>query len=435
MRLFTALLIYRLLLPLLFLAAFPGWIVKMLRRGGWGSHLAERVACYSTPPHTEPRRAVHVHAVSLGESLLALKLIRAWLAREPARRFVLATATATGHAVASAAAIPGLRVTYAPLDFPSMVRRYLGRFEPAQIVLIEGEAWPYLLFACRDRQIPVSLVNARLSPRSARRYRRAAAWVRPLFSLLQAVAIQEPEDESIWQILGVPPGRIHHTGSLKFDPGAAPLPGQRPDFQQLIAAFGRPRPVILAASTHAGEDAWIARAIRTAVPNALPVIVPRHAERRAEARNDLQRAGFTVLLRSQALPLSKMAAPGEPCPVLLIDSTGELRDWTSHADVVIIGKSFLASGGQNPTEAILAHKPVICGPHMENFEPLAAQLTAAHGCLRAHDPAELSRAILTALDPQCAAALTRNASQVLVRHAGATQRILTLLTPLSSPEK
>jgi len=420
MRLSTALLLYRLLLPLLFLAAFPGWLVKMLRRGGLRTRLGERVACYRAAPADDPRGAVHLHAVSVGESLLALKLVRAWLARDPARRFVLATGTATGHAVATAAAIPQLRVTYAPLDFPAMVRRYLDHFQPAQVVLIEGEAWPYLLLACRRRAIPVALVNARMSPRSERRFRRCAAWVRPVFSLLDAVAIQEPGDAAIWQTLGVDPRRIHHTGSLKFDPGTDPPPARRPDFQLMLDSFGPGRPVILAASTHPGEDAWIAAAIYQADPAALAVIVPRHAERRAEVSGALQRAGFPVVLRSRIQP----PADGRPRAVFLIDSTGELRDWTAHADVVVIGKSLLASGGQNPAEAILANKPVVFGPHMENFEPLASRLVAAHGALRVLDQAGLGQAILTALDPPAALALTRHAARLLDAHQGATQRIL-----------
>ena len=430
MRISIALFFYRLLLPLLFLAAFPGWLVKMLRRGGLRTRLGERVAWYTAARAGEPRGAVHLHAVSVGESLLALKLIRAWLARDPAQRFVLATGTATGHAVASAAAIPELRVAYAPLDFPAMVRRYLERFEPAQIVLIEGEAWPELLLACQARQIPVTLVNARLSPRSARRFQRFAAWVRPVFALLDGVAIQEPEDAQIWQNLGVDPSRIHHTGSLKFDPGGDPPPAKRPDFQQMLDAFGPRRPVVLAASTHAGEDAWIAAAIYQADPRALAVIVPRHAERRAEVKGELERAGFPVVLRSKFQAPAAPAAPGEHGHMLLVDSTGELRAWTAHADVVIIGKSFLASGGQNPTEAILVNKPVIFGPHMENFEPLASRLFAAHGALRVYDQASLSQAIVDALDPLVAAVLTGNAALLLRAHHGATQRILALLSAL-----
>jgi 3-deoxy-D-manno-octulosonic-acid transferase len=422
MRFLTALLFYRLLLPLLFIIAFPGWIVKMLRRGGFGTRLAERAAIYTEPADFEPCGAVHIHAVSVGEAMLALKLIREWHLSDPDRSFVLATGTATGHAVATAADIPGLRVTYAPLDFPSMVHRYLARFAPAQIVLIEGEVWPHLLRACRKNAIPVRLVNARMSPRSARRYQKFQKWLRPLFGMLDAVAIQDPGDQTIWQNLGVAPERIHPTGSLKFDPGSGARPARRPEFQQILTNLGNHRPVVLAASTHAGEESWIAAAIRDAAPQALPVIVPRHAERRAEVKAELERAGFETVLRSAFSPPKDAA---NAC--LVIDSTGELRDWTAHADAVVIGKSFLSTGGQNPCEAILAGKPVILGPHMENFQPLVSQLIAAGGCLAAADSATLSQAIIAALDPPQASALTRNATAVLTRHDGATQRIIGIL--------
>ena len=430
MRFFTALAIYRLLLPLLFIAAFPGWIVKMLRRGGFGTRLGERAAVYTTPLEYEPCGAVHFHAVSVGESLLALKLIREWLASEPERRFVLATGTATGHAVATAADIPGLHVTYSPLDFRWMVRRYLERFEPAQIVLIEGEVWPHLLLDCKRRKIPVRLVNARMSPRSARRFRRFAAWLRPVYRLLDAVAVQEPEDAGIWETLGIGRQKIHDTGSLKFDPGSGALPARHPEFQRILDAFGKNRPVVLAASTHPGEDAWIAGAIRDASPDALAVLVPRHAERRAEVKSGLERAGFLVALRTS---FAETAATGDRRQVLVIDSTGELRDWTAHADVVVIGKSFLSTGGQNPCEAILAEKPVVFGPHMENFQPLASRLVASGAALAARDPRELTHAIRAALDPQNAATMTRRASALLARHEGSARRILALLSAGNSP--
>jgi 3-deoxy-D-manno-octulosonic-acid transferase len=418
-----ALIFYRLILPLLFVAAFPGWIVKMLRRGGFGTHLEERAAIYTTAPDYEPYGATHVHAVSVGEALLALKLIREWLVREPDRRFVLATATATGHAVATSANVSGLRVTYSPLDFPSMVRRYLNRFEPSQIVLIEGEVWPHLLLACRQRSVPVRLVNARMSPRSTRRFKRFSKWVQPIYRLLDAVAIQEAEDAGIWETLGIDRKKIHHTGSLKFDPGSGPRPAPRPEFQQMLDAFGKNRPIILAASTHGGEDSYLAAAIREADPKALAVLVPRHAERRNEVAVNLQKKGFLVQLRS-----AELAATGDRRCVFIIDTTGELRDWTAHADVVVIGKSFLSTGGQNPCEAILAGKPVVCGPHMENFQPLASRLIASGGCISAGDSAELSQAIKTALDPVKAQAMTYKASAELAIHKGATGRILDLLT-------
>ena len=423
MRLTVALLPYRLLLPLMFLAAFPGWVVKMLRRGGLGTQLLERAGIYLNSKEFEPCGAIHIHAVSVGETLLAIKLIRTWLQRDPTQTFMLATGTATGHHVGTAESIPQVRVTYAPLDFPSMVRRYMKRFEPSKMVLIEGEAWPHLLIACRKRKIPVALVNARMSPGSARRYRRFAAWVKPVFAMLDTVAIQEREDSKIWRDLGVDAESIHHTGSLKFDPGSGDAPTQRPEFQQILDRLGKDRPVVLAASTHPGENAWIAKAIQQANPKALIAIAPRHAERRMEVKEELEQAGFRVALRSRIENLTENLQ-GQ---VLIIDTTGELRDWTAHADAVIIGKSFLSIGGQNPSEAIRAQKPVIFGPHMENFEPLASHLIAADAALLAHDQAGLSRAIQSALEPQTAFSLARNATQLLQTHEGATQRIIDLI--------
>lgn len=428
MRFIIALTLYRFLLPLLFVSAFPGWVVKMIRRGGFGTGLGERASIYTTPLDDEPCGAIHVHAVSVGETIIALKLIREWRKSSPEQKFVLATGTSTGHAVATAAGLENFRVTYSPLDFSWMVRRYLNRFEPARIVLIEGEAWPHLLLLCRRRSIPVHLVNARLSPRSARRYGKARDWIRPLFSMLNGVAVQEEKDVAIWQNLGVPLAHICHTGSIKFDPGSGTHPTCRPEFQKLLDSFGTGRPIALAASTHIGEEAWIASAIRDAGTHILPVIVPRHAERRTEVRADLEKAAFTVSLRSSFTP---PAEPSASC--FVIDSTGELRDWTAHADVVIIGKSFLSIGGQNPAEAILARKPLIVGPHMENFEPLISNVIAAGGALQAADPAALSAAIQTALDPVSCKRLTTAAAAVLAVHEGATARVVSWLEKSELP--
>lgn len=423
MHRFLGMAIYRLLLPVLFVAAFPAWVVKMLRRGGFGSGLRERLSWYRIPLEHEPCGAIHLHAVSVGENLLALKLLREWRKTAPDQKFVLATGTSTGHAMALEGAPEGVRVVYAPLDFRWMVRRYLDRFEPASIVLVEGEAWPNLLQLCSARDIPIRLVNARVSPRSQRRYRKFAPWIRPVFSQLDAVGVQEPADAGIWQELGIPADRITVIGSLKFDPGSGARPSQRPAFAEMLAAFGHDRPVILAASTHTGEEAWIAEIVREVAPGALLAIVPRHAERRAEVKGNLERTGYQVVLRSA------FAAPEHPADAcFVIDSTGELRDWTAHADVVLIGKSFLGTGGQNPCEAVLAGKPVIFGPHMENFEPLATRLTDSGGCFRVEDTATLATALRIALTK--GHELQRGiaaAGEVLHLHDGATARTVELL--------
>ncbi|MES2997147.1 MAG: glycosyltransferase N-terminal domain-containing protein [Verrucomicrobiota bacterium] len=411
---------YQLLLKLLFPAAMPGWLWKTATRGGWNRKLAERFGIYHGPPDFEPCHATHVHAVSVGETILALKLIREWRAIDPSVAFVLAIGTPTGRAVAEDSALANVRVTYVPFDFKWMMRAYFRRFEPARIILVEGEAWPNLMHLAAARKIPVSLVNARMSLRSARGYRKFANLLRPVFSKLSLVCTQEPEDHDVWKLLGIAPEKIVCTGSLKFDPAGSSVPQKHAEFAALISAFGKST-VVLAASTHAGEEVLLANAIDEAIPHALPIIAPRHAERAAEVSTALTAAGFDVYLRS-----SGSLASVTTRPLLLIDTTGELRDWTAHADLVIIGKSFLSTGGQNPAEAILASKPVIIGPHMENFEPLVSRLVSSDGVIRA-ETGSIASAIRTALDPASAANLTHNARKLLDHHAGATRRIIALV--------
>ena len=416
------LLIYRVLLPCLFLIAFPGWILRMLRRGGLGTALGERIGVFTRAAEFEPSGAIHFHAVSVGETVLALKLLREWQLAFPESRFVIATGTATGHELATRATIPGLRVTYSPLDFPWMIRSYLNRFEPARVILIEGEVWPNFLRIAHQRKLPVFLANARVSPRSAKRFLKFAPLLRPFFSRLSGVCIQENEHRSLWLALGISAENIHLTGSIKFDTQSATPPPLREDFSAMLSTFGNERPIVLAASTFPGEETLIASAIHAADGNALPVIVPRHAERRAEVFQALAHAGFQVTLRSS------FTAPSlSEKQVFVIDSTGELATWTTHADVVIIGKSFLSTGGQNPAEAILARKPLILGPRMENFQPLARHLLTADAAIHAHTSEEISSAIRSALDPSTAAILTENASRIISLHDGATKRHLQVL--------
>ncbi|TAG09440.1 MAG: hypothetical protein EAZ42_06860 [Verrucomicrobia bacterium] len=423
-------LIYRMALPWLLFLALPAWIIKMLKRGGIRTPLGERATIYQTDISFEPCSAVHLHAVSVGEAMLALKLIRKWKVLEPTQAFVIATGTSTGYQVAHDAMLDDVRVTYAPLDLPSMVARYLKRFEPSQIVLVEGEAWPNLLDQCQRNQIPVSLINARMSPTSARRYRRFAAHLRPLFSSLDGVALQYEEDREIWQSLGVPDAGIFHAGSLKIDPGISTDQEVVPEFESMLEAIGGSRPRVLLASSHAGEEAWVASAIIEATCHALPIIVPRHAERRAEVIKALQTTGLNPVLRSHFHFTNDSE---KSC--LIVDSTGELRDWILLADVVIIGKSFFAIGGQNPCEAIVAKRPIIFGPHMENFQPLAQKLLDCGGALLARDASELVTAIHTCLDLHQATQMTARASQWIAPHQGAAERIIHWLKKKGDPRR
>ena len=423
MKRFIFLLLYNLLLPVFLIISIPGYLIKMKKRGGFGTGLSERFGIYKNPASSEPKGGLYVHAVSVGETFIALKFIREWCKthNEPV---ILATSTATGHQVARDAALPNVRPLYSPLDVPGLSGRCLKRFEPRAVVLIEAELWPNFAEACHRRNIPMVMLNARLSPRSEGRYAKVRGITRLLFERLTALGAQNDNDKARFARIGVNPDIITATGSIKFDVmGDAPQ-NLREDFRCILDTLRGEKPVVLAASTHAGEEALIATAIREA--GAFPLIVPRHAERREQVVADLQQAGFAPLLRTAgALPAD---IPANVCYVA--DTTGELRDWTALADAVVIGKSFLARGGQNPVEAIAARKPVIIGPDMTNFADLVTLLKKEDGIL-ACAAGELAATLRTALDgsPETQAR-TERAYNALHVHSGATRRSVELVETL-----
>lgn len=265
------------------------------------------------------------------------------------------------------------------------------------------------------------MVNARLSPRSEGRYAKVRGITRLLFERLSALGAQNDNDKGRFARIGVNPDIITAPGSIKFDVMGDTPHNLREDFRSILDRLRGGKSIVLAASTHAGEEALIASAIREA--GAFPLIVPRHAERREQVVADLLQAGFTPLLRTAGnIPTD---LPDNVCYVA--DTTGELRDWTALADAVVIGKSFLARGGQNPVEAIAAHKPVIIGPDMTNFADLVTLLKKEDAILSCDAP-ELSATIRQALDGSAATkARTERAYQALHVHSGATQRSVQLV--------
>ena len=414
------LLIYNLLLPVFLVISIPGYLIKMKKRGGFGTGLSERFGFYRKPARDEPKGGLYVHAVSVGETFIALKFIREW-SKTHDEPVILSTSTATGHQVARDAALPNVRPLYSPLDVPRLPGRCLKRFAPRAVVLIEAELWPNFAESCHRRSIPMIMVNARLSPRSEGRYAKVRGITRLLFERLSALGAQNENDKGRFARIGVDPDIITAPGSIKFDVmGDAPQ-SVREDFRTILDSLRAEKPVVLAASTHAGEEALIATAIREA--GAFPLIVPRHAERREQVVADLSQAGFSPLLRTAGeLPAE---IPANACYVA--DTTGELREWTALADAVVIGKSFLAKGGQNPVEAIAARKPVIIGPDMTNFADLVTLLKNDDAILSCEAP-ELAATIQSALDKsEATQARIERAYNALHVHSGATRRSVELV--------
>ena len=424
-------LFYNLFYPLGLLLFLPGQIAKLLRRGNYQHKFGQRLGVYDRDVQSRlaSHRCTWIHAVSVGEVAIALKLSAKLKVLDPEFFCVLTTTTTTGFAFATQEAGEGMEVLYSPLDFWPVMRRAYAVIRPIRVVLVEAEVWPNLAAEARGRSIPLALVNARLSRRSERRFRRFLFLVAPTFRCLDLVCVQEFEDIERWIALGVPRERIHHIGSIKYDPAETKV---NPDMPlQVLRAFGidGDRPILFGGSTHAGEEAMLGeifQRLRADFPALALIIAPRHIERVREIGALLARLGLSVRLRSEA-----ETAGISPPDCVLLDSTGELQDWYALATIVFVGKSLTARGGQNPVEPILAGKPVLFGPHMENFSALAQALVANQAAVQILDPNGLQEKIAWLLrDREAARRLVANAQAVLARHRGATGRTAMLMMEL-----
>ena len=423
-----SLLIYNLAFPLVVVFLLPGVLRRMFRRGSFREKFGQRLGRYDAADRARfaGGRWIWIHSISVGETLIALKLAREIHAQAPGFQIALSITTSTGLALASEAAGDWLAALYNPIDSPGCVRKALDLIRPEKLLFVEGEVWPNLVAACRERSIPVSLVNARLSPRSERRMRTARHWVGPIFRMLDDVLVPETDDVARWQSLGVSAEKIHVTGSIKFDSPTG-VPTREAEFRELLAPLGvtEKTPVLVGGSTWFPEEkilAQILRRLRAGFPDLFLILVPRHVERSAEILRSL--APLHVVRRS-ALPIA------QPCDVLLVDTTGELRDWYSLATLVFVGKSLPEvekAGGQNPAEPAALGKPVMFGPQMENFTSIAGHLLA-HGAARTvSDSVSLERETAALLrDPAARATMTAAASAALVSHRSATERTARLL--------
>ncbi len=415
----------RFLYSLLWTLALPLLPFRLWWRGrrepGYRASIGERYGRYGALPR--PRAPVlWVHAVSLGETRAASPLIDRLKRAHPDATILLTHMTATGRAAGHA--LYGDRVIQAwlPYDAPFAVRAFFAHFEPAAGMVMETELWPNLLATARAAGVPMFLVNARLSEKSAAGYARVPSLARPTFSVLAGVAAQTAADASRLAALGCPAPIV--TGNLKFDleiPDSALAMGR-----ELRARFGDARPIWVAGSTREGEEALILDALlRRPLPSGtLSVVVPRHPQRFA---------AVAELLRQRGIPFVRRTDPG-PVPrdiaVVLGDSMGEMLAYYATADVVFIGGSLLPLGGQNLIESIAVGRPTLVGPHMFNFAEATDKAVLADAALRVADADALVARIAELLGDERLRAAMRDAALAFhSTHRGAGARLWRWLAP------
>ncbi|MEM1295755.1 MAG: 3-deoxy-D-manno-octulosonic acid transferase [Verrucomicrobiota bacterium] len=423
--------IYNLILPLAMVLAAPGYFLKMVRRGGFLRDFGQRFGFYSRAAKrslfSDP--PIWIHAVSVGEVLLAHKLIRALRESAPDLPLVLSCTTSTGYALAKKSADLGYAAIYNPIDLSGPTRRAFQQIKPRLLVLIEAEIWPNLLWHAKRNGVPVLLANARLSPRSEKRFRKFGALTRPMFAQLDRVLAQSERDLLRIEGLGVNREKILSTGSIKFDQQGLPdVTGQVEEFQKLLNRLrnGREGEVVLGGSTHSGEEKHIGSAflkLKAEHPSAFLVVVPRHAERAAEVVSDLKSISLAPVLKTE---LEEAIPEISEQTCLVVNTTGELRAWYFLASIVLIGKSFLAEGGQNPVEPLAAGKPVIMGPNMQNFAEFVERMVESGACVQLSDSRELEAALIQLVESEeQRRSLIQNVDEVLGPDQGAATRSAT----------
>ncbi|MCB5188858.1 lipid IV(A) 3-deoxy-D-manno-octulosonic acid transferase [Methylobacillus caricis] len=416
----------RLLYSLLIYLLLPFAPLRLLWRGvrqpAYLQHWAERFGFFQVPV---TRPVIWMHCVSVGETRGAAPLIKELQQRYPQYQVLITHATPTGREAGELLFGDSVLRCYLPYDTPGAVSRFLRHFQPKIGLLMETELWFNLIAACRRRQIPILLVNARLSAKSAHGYAKVGRLVAQGLHNLTAIAAQTEQDAKRLRELGATGEHtlnVEVMGNLKFDV----MPPQQAASQgdELRAVLGRQRPVFLAASTRDGEEAMILEAVAAAaIPHLLTVIVPRHPQRFDEVANLLNRRGIHFLRRSRL---------EHPLPakinVLLGDSMGEMFVYYAACDAAFIGGSLQPLGGQNLIEASAMSKPVLVGPHTFNFAAATELAIAAKAAWRVSDVADLARALKRLYgDPELRQAMSWKALEFSTSAGGATQRVADLV--------
>src|SRR5664279_1310102 len=342
---------------------------RSIRQPAYLQHWGERYGFYK---RQTKKPLIWLHCVSVGETRAAAPLVEELRKRYPQHQILITHATPTGRETGQQLFGKSVEQAYLPYDVPGAMNRFLDHFQPELGLLMETELWFNLIAACRQRNIPLLLVNARLSHKSADGYAKIAQLAAQGLRELTAIAAQTEQDAVRLQNLGA--DHVEVLGNLKFD--VVPPADTITQGKKLRTLFGKSRPVFLAASTREGEEAIILEAIAAArIPQLLTIIVPRHPQRFDEAANLLTKRGINFARRSQ-LANNTEGRSTEANTVILGDSMGELFSYYAACDVAFIGGSLLPYGGQNLIEACIMGKPVLVGPHTYNFELATAQAVA-----------------------------------------------------------
>jgi 3-deoxy-D-manno-octulosonic-acid transferase len=423
-------LLYSLVSALALVLLSPYFLYEALRHKKYVGSLGQRLGYLPVSFNLDGEDSIWVHAVSVGEVLTARPLLGELKRRYPHLRLFLSTTTRAGQQLAwrSLSDVDG--IFYFPFDWAFTARRTLAIVKPRLFVMMETEIWPNLLRECRARGIKTVLVNGRISYRSFPRYKLIRPFFRRVLNDVDAFCVQGEETQRRLLELGADAARITVTGSLKFDAvDAMPTPGRGRDRVLRFFRVSSTRQVLVAGSTLRGEEQAVIRAfnrMRTAGSHALLVVAARHPERFDEVERLCRHEGLATVRRS-ALPID-----AEPrADAVVLDTIGELAQLYQIATAVFVGGSLVPAGGHNILEPALFGKPIIFGPHMENFAEIAEAFLANGAAIQVRSERELVEAVIGLMnDPVRRARLGAGARAMVEANRGAKERTLAVLTRL-----
>ena len=407
---------YNALLWLLFPYVFFHLAWRARKQPEYLQHVGERFGRYAAQ---SDKPVLWLHTVSVGETRAAATLVQRLRERYPDHQLLLTHTTPTGRAASEQLFGDDVLRVYLPYDYPFAVQRFLDHFKPRLGVLLETEVWFNLIDACRTGKVPLLLLNARLSPKSARNYSRVRTLARESLHALTLIAAQTEDDALRLASLGH--RAVPVMGNLKFE--IVPPAHQLALGAELRRQFGAQRPVLLAASTRDGEEELLLNALKyAAVDHLLVVIVPRHPQRFDAVAALIEQHGYSMQRRSGDEPIAAGTR------VVLGDSMGEMFAYYAACDIAFIGGSLLPLGGQNLIEAAACGKPVLLGPHTYNFAQ-AAEAAIAHGAgLRVQHADDLVHLLNVLMyDPARMRAMGEAGRRFVEENQGATERAVCLI--------
>ena len=356
--------IYNLLAPLYFIFVIPFYFLKILKRGDVNNYLKQRMGIYSDDLKLDinEKRCVWIHAVSVGEMYVAMNFLNRVREHYNDVRYIISSTTPTAYKILSLNKKDNDISIYFPFDFYWIIKKVIKTINPIEVILVESECWPNLIWQLSKNNIPISLINGRVSKETFDRYIKFLWFSKSIFSCLDKCIMQQSIDAERLVLLGANPNKVVVSGNLKFD-----YSHDLAD-RKLLDLFGRVKKnnqkIILASSTWPGEEVILAKVwkkLKTQFPSLILILAPRHIERSPVIIKELKNIGCEVVLRSNHIA-------NDHSDLWLLDSTGELQSLYNDADIVFIGKSLYEKGGQSPIEAASRGCVLITGPNMNNFQ-------------------------------------------------------------------